>query len=134
MAKKKKKQTKRKSTSKKSTKPEKKDDSASTFWPITGAIVLLLLAFLLLLGSFSAGGPLPEQMFTGVFQLLGNAAYFVPVALACLGVWKFKAEGHKVPLQEFVSIVVFLWAFAGWLFITFSTTEALTSGANGGGG
>lgn len=134
MAKKKKKQTKKKSASKKTQKATKADDSASTFWPITGAIILLLLAFLLLLGSFSAGGPLPEQMFDGVFWLLGNAAYFVPVALACLGVWKIKAEGYKVPLQEFVSIVAFLWLFAGWLSVTFSTTEAITNGTDGNGG
>ncbi len=134
MAKKKKKQTKRKSTSSKAVKATKSDDSASTFWPITGAIILLLAAFLLLLGSLSAGGPLPEQMFDGVFWLFGNAAYFVPVALACLGVWKIKAEGHKVPLQEFVSITIFLWLFAGWLSVTFSTTEAIINGATNGNG
>ncbi len=128
----KKKQTKRKPAQKKK-KQSKTEDASNSFWPITGAILLLIAAFLILLGSFSTGGPLPVSMFAGVFWALGNAAYLVPLALACLGVWKIKSETHKVPLQEFVSITGFLILFSGWLSVTF-TPNASPNGTVSSGG
>lgn len=134
MAKKKKKTSRKTAASKKKQPAKKKAEpsSANSFWPITGAILLLLLAFLLLLGSFRSGGPLPVSMFEGVFTALGNAAYVLPVVLACLGVWKIKAESHKVPLQEFVSILAFLLLFSTWLSVTFTSVRGQASSQSGG--
>lgn len=122
MAKKKnKKTTKRKPTSKKSNKASKQAEqaAANSFWPLAGAILLLVLAFFVLLGSFSTGGPLPVRLFEGVSWALGNAAYIVPIALVCLGVWKIKGESHKIPLQEFASVIGFFIIFSSWLAVTF---------------
>lgn len=133
MAKKKKKSTKKASSKKKqSSKKKASEATANSFWPITGAILLLLLAFLLLLGSFRSGGPLPVSMFDGTFTALGNAAYVLPVVLACLGVWKIRSESHKVPLQEFISIIAFLLLFSSWLSVTFTPVRGQAGQQSGG--
>jgi S-DNA-T family DNA segregation ATPase FtsK/SpoIIIE len=126
---KRKKQTRRKTTRKK----KNEAPMPSNFWPIVGAILMFLLAFFLLLGSFNTGGPLPVAIFDGAYWIFGNVAYLTSVGLVCFGVWKFKNESHKIPLQEFVSVIGFLIVLASWLHVTFSSrsSSAQTDSAGG---
>lgn len=124
---KKKKQSKKQANSKKK-QPEKKPEQM--FWPVAGAILLFVLAFFILLGSFNSGGPLPQALFDGSEWALGTAAYTLPFALAALAVWKIRSETHKIPLQEFFSIVSFLIVFSAWLHVTFPQDSRLASALN----
>ena len=80
----------------------------SPFWALAGAILLILLALFLLLGGFGTGGPLPVNMFEGVYWALGYAAYLSPLALVYFGVLKFVDEERKVPLGKFLGMLSFL--------------------------
>src|SRR5690348_8933258 len=85
---------------KKSARKKKSDVEAverSPFWPLSWAIAMILGGLLLMLGGFGAGGPLPVNLFHGTYWLFGWAAYLAPFALAYWGVFKFGAEGHKLP-------------------------------------
>lgn len=100
----------------------------SAFWPLTGAILLILLAVFLLLGGFGTGGPLPINMFEGVYWALGYAAYLSPLALIYFGALKFIDEDRKVPLGKFLSMLSFVLASALLMHTVFA------SGGNGGHG
>lgn len=124
---KKKKQSKKKTQAKKK-QPEKKQEQV--FWPVAGAILLFVVAFFILLGGFDSGGPLPQGMFNGSEWAFGTAAYVVPFALSALAVWKIRSESHKIPLQEFFSVVSFLVVLSAWLHVTFPV-ESITDRALG---
>ncbi len=96
----------------------------SQFWPYAGAIILLVAAFFLMLGGFGTGGPLPVNMFEGAYWLLGRAAYFSPIALFFLGVWKFKSEDRRIPLTKLTSMFAFLVLAASFLHVIFATQTA----------
>src|SRR5579863_3844389 len=87
----------------------KVDDKAlahSPFWAYSAAVVLMLLALFVLLGGFNAGGVLPVNLFHGSYWLVGWAAYALPIALVYAGVYKFKTEDHRIPLDKLISIVL----------------------------
>lgn len=121
----KKKKSKSKAKSRKAAEPAFKEKSA--FWPLTGAILLIMLAVFLTLGGFGTGGPLPVNMFEGVYWALGYAAYLSPLALIYFGVLKFTDEDRKVPLGKFLGMLIFVLASATLLHTLFA------SGNNGGG-
>jgi DNA segregation ATPase FtsK/SpoIIIE, S-DNA-T family len=100
MAKKKKKSNKKKSSEAISVK--------SPFWPLTGAILLILAGLFLLLGGFGTGGPLPQNMFDGVYWAFGWAAYLAPLALVYFGVVKFINESYEVPLNKLIAMLSFV--------------------------
>jgi S-DNA-T family DNA segregation ATPase FtsK/SpoIIIE len=105
----------------------------STFWPLAGAIGLFILAFLLLLGGFGVGGPLPVNLFKGAYWLLGWAAYATPVALAYWGVHKFAAEDRQIPLEKFIGMWCVLLFASCWAQVSFATKNATGwSGGHGG--
>lgn len=106
----------------------------SPFWPLAGAVLLMILAFFLLLGGFGTGGPLPINLFKGVYELLGWAAYLTPSALVLFGVWKFQSEDYQVPLHRAVSTLAFLAAAAAWLQVGFVTVDEVTKEFAGGHG
>ncbi|MCA9348326.1 DNA translocase FtsK 4TM domain-containing protein [Candidatus Saccharibacteria bacterium] len=90
------------------------------FWRQTASLLLFLMAIFLLLGSFGAGGALPRAMF-GVFDwTFGLAAYLAPLALAYFAVLKFRAEDHKIPLSNAVSMFLLMVFLAGFLFTAFA--------------
>lgn len=95
---------------------------------------MILVAFFLFLGGFGAGGPLPVNMFNGVYWALGWAAYFAPVALVFFGVHKFRSPDHQIPLSKFVSMTAFLVASAAWFQVAFVTVSdnGEVSGGHGG--
>jgi S-DNA-T family DNA segregation ATPase FtsK/SpoIIIE len=106
----------------------------SPFWAYVGAVGLMLLAVFLLLGGFGTGGPLPVNMFHGVYWLLGWVAYFTPVALMYWGIYKFKAEDRRIPLTNLVSMVVVLVFASGWAYTAFASKDQLGEWSGGHGG
>lgn len=124
MAKSKKKKSKAKSR-KAAPAPIAKEPSA--FWPLAGAIFLMLLALFLGLGGFGTGGPLPINMFNGVYEAFGYAAYLIPPALLYFGILKFKDEDRRIPLGKLISVLVFLLASSALMHTMF-----ISSSGNGG--
>lgn len=112
----------------------KEAKSESTFWPLAGAIVLMLLAVFLLIGGFGAGGPLPVNMFNGVYWTLGWAAYFTSLALFYFGVHKFKSEDRQIPLGKLVSMTTFVISMSVLFHVAFAQKDSTAelSGGNGG--
>jgi S-DNA-T family DNA segregation ATPase FtsK/SpoIIIE len=106
----------------------------SNFWPLTGAILLLLIAVFLLLGGFGTGGPLPVNLFKGVYVALGYAAYLSPLALVYFGVLKFKSEDHIIPLGKLLGMLGFVLASAALMHVLFANpAEAMAvQGGHGG--
>lgn len=106
MAKKKKRSTKK---NQKNSKTEKPDNG---FWQLSFAILLFVAAFLLTLGGFGTGGPLPVGAFEQVYSLLGWTAYIIPFSLIFFAVHKFRAEDRRVPLIKFSSMLAFLFSMS----------------------
>lgn len=105
----------------------------SAFWPYFGGVFLFILALFLLLGGFNTGGTLPVGLFGGAYATLGAAAYLLPLALICWGVYKFKSEDHRVPIGKFFSMVGLLVVLAGWFFAAFAEKSgAVYEGGYGG--
>ncbi|HEY9712938.1 MAG TPA: DNA translocase FtsK 4TM domain-containing protein, partial [Chroococcales cyanobacterium] len=123
---KKKKQTRKK-------KAEPVETKESIFWPLAGAILLMLAAFLLLLGGFGTGGPLPVDMFKGAYGAFGWAAYLTPIALAYWGIYKFKAEDRRIPLGKLTSMFGVLIFASSWLYVSFASKD-VSGGWQGGHG
>jgi S-DNA-T family DNA segregation ATPase FtsK/SpoIIIE len=96
----------------------------SPFWALSGAVLLEVAAFLLLLGGFGTGGPLPINLFHGAYWTLGWAAYLTPLALAYWGVHKFKAEDRQIPLANFVGMLAVLLFASAWSHVTFASKIA----------
>ena len=123
---------KKKQTRKKKAAPVEAEPS--TFWPLAGAIFLIILAFLLLLGGFGTGGPLPVDLFKGAYWALGWAAYLTPVALVYWGVYKFKSEDRQIPLGKLWSMIGVLVFAAAWLHVSFASQDPSAGWIGGHGG
>ncbi len=106
----------------------------STFWPLAGAIILMVAAVFVLLGGFGSGGPLPKDLFHGVYWTLGWAAYLTPIVLVFWGITKFKTENKKVPLGQFISMLAGLAFAASWFYVLFASKDASGAYAGGHGG
>lgn len=102
----------------------------SSFWAAAGAVLLILVAVFILIGGFGTGGSLPKGLFHGVYWGLGWGAFLTPIALIFFGILKFKDEKHEIPLNRLISMIVFLAASAGWLFVSFASH---VNGSYGGG-
>src|SRR4051794_24313350 len=114
---------------KKQTKKGKAEASQeSVFWPLAGGVLLLVLAFLLLLGGFGTGGPLPKNLFHGAYWAFGWAAYLTIFACALWGVLKFNAEDRKIPFGKVMSMLVALLFASAWLHTMFATAAAVPGG------
>ncbi|HVI60788.1 MAG TPA: DNA translocase FtsK 4TM domain-containing protein, partial [Candidatus Saccharimonadales bacterium] len=129
---------KKKPVKKRATKTTKAAKAAapeqSQFWALSGAIALMLLAFLLLLGGFGIGGPLPVNLFHGAYWLLGWVAYITPVALVYWGVYKFAAEDRQIPLDKLAGMLAVLLFASCWSYVTFAVKAAGQSWHGGHGG
>lgn len=108
--------------------------SQSNFWPLTWAIILLLVAVFLLLGGFGSGGPMPVDMFKGVYRALGYAAYLSPLALIYFGVLKFKSEDYRIPLVKLVGMFGFVLSSAALMHVLFANPDIALSASHGGHG
>jgi S-DNA-T family DNA segregation ATPase FtsK/SpoIIIE len=106
----------------------------SPFWAQAGAIGLMILAFLLLLGGFGIGGPLPVNLFHGDYWLLGWVAYLTPVALVYWGVHKLVAEDKQIPLEKLVGMLSVLVFASCWAYVAFATKPPHGSWGGGHGG
>ncbi|HTB48464.1 MAG TPA: DNA translocase FtsK 4TM domain-containing protein [Verrucomicrobiae bacterium] len=106
----------------------------SPFWALSGAIILVLVALLLLLGGFGTGGPLPVNLFHGVYWTLGWAAYLSPVALAYWGVYKFTAEDRKISPGKLLGMLAVLLFASGLSDTVFASKNVAGSWTGGHGG
>jgi S-DNA-T family DNA segregation ATPase FtsK/SpoIIIE len=106
----------------------------SPFWALSGGILLCLLALFLLLGSFGTGGPLPVNLFKGVYAVFGWAAYLSPIALAYWGVYKFISEDRRIPFAKLLSMIGVLLFSSGWLYVSFATRDTAGNWVGGFGG
>jgi S-DNA-T family DNA segregation ATPase FtsK/SpoIIIE len=98
-----------------------------------GAVGLVLLAFLLLLGGFGTGGPLPVGLFHGAYWTFGWAGYLVPVVLAAWGVSKFVSEERRLTFGQVSGMVGLMLFASSWSYTAFATrTKAGWSGGHGG--
>jgi len=117
---------------------KKKVDAAkaeqTSFWALSGAIGLMILGFLLLLGGFGLGGPLPVKLFEGAYWALGWAAYITPLATVYWGVYKFKAEDHQIPLNNLLAMLAVLFFSSSWFYVTFASKSASGDWSGGHGG
>ncbi|HYH35971.1 MAG TPA: DNA translocase FtsK 4TM domain-containing protein, partial [Candidatus Saccharimonadales bacterium] len=126
---KKKKPVKRKKAAAKAVAPDH-----SQFFAQAGAVLLIIAALLLLLGGFGTGGPLPVNLFHGVYWALGWAAYFAPVAFIYWGVYKFKAEDGHIPLPNLLGMLAVLVFSSGWFYTAAVHKNAQGDWAGGHGG
>jgi S-DNA-T family DNA segregation ATPase FtsK/SpoIIIE len=106
----------------------------SPFWAQAGAVGLMLLAFLLLLGGFSIGGPLPVNLFHGAYWSLGWVAYLTPVALVYWGIHKLVAEDKQIPLEKLLGMLAVLLFASCWSYVAFATKTAHSGWGGGHGG
>jgi DNA segregation ATPase FtsK/SpoIIIE, S-DNA-T family len=106
----------------------------SPIWAYTGAVTLMLLAFLLLLGGFGTGGPLPVDLFHGAYWLFGWAAYLTPVALASWGGYKFIAEDQRIALSKLSGMTGLLLFTSCWFYAAFATKNPAGDWHGGHGG
>jgi S-DNA-T family DNA segregation ATPase FtsK/SpoIIIE len=125
---------KKKTTRKKSSKASEAALEKSRFWAMSGAMLLIVLAFLLLLGGFGTGGPLPVNLFHWAYMIFGWAAYLTPVALAYWGVHKLRAEDKQIPLTNFVGMLAVLLFASAWAQVSFvsKTDSGSWQGGHGG--
>jgi S-DNA-T family DNA segregation ATPase FtsK/SpoIIIE len=106
----------------------------SPFWAYTGAVVLVLLAFLLLIGGFGTGGPLPVDLFHGAYWLFGWAAYLTPVVLAAWGIYKFAAEDRRLSVGQLSGMTGLLLFASCWGHTAFASKAAAGGWQGGHGG
>jgi len=123
---------KKKQTRKKAEKAEYREQSA--FWQLSGAILMFLLAIFVLLGSFGTGGPLPQNLYHGVYWAIGWGGILVPVALVFFGILKFNSEDRQIPLAKMSSMLAFITMAASWLHVGFTTKleSGVFTGGHGG--
>lgn len=107
---------------KKQTRRKAEEVERSPFWPLTGAILLFVVALFLLLGGFGTGGPLPQALFNGAYNVFGWASYLLPFALMYWGVYKFTSEDHQIPLSRLLSMLGVLIFSSSWLHTAFSSS------------
>ncbi len=106
----------------------------SPFWDLSAGILLCVVALFALLGGFGTGGPLPKDLFKGVYAAFGWAGYLVPFALAYWGIFKFTSEDRKMPLGKLLGLLAGLAFGAGLLMSMFATHNADGSFSGGHGG
>lgn len=106
----------------------------SPFWALSGAILLMVLALFLLLGGFGTGGPLPVNLFHGMYWAFGWAAYLTPVAFAYWGVYKFMAEDRRIPLGKLTGMLAVLLFASAWFYtaLVSRTGDGAWAGGHGG--
>ncbi|HSX06161.1 MAG TPA: DNA translocase FtsK 4TM domain-containing protein [Candidatus Saccharimonadia bacterium] len=124
---------KKKKSSKKKSAPAEVPRERSPFWGYSAAVLLILLALFMLLGGFGTGGALPKGLFGAGYWLFGYGAWLTPVALVYGGVYKFRAEDHRIPLGNLFSMAALLTFASSWFHTAFATKE-LTGAVTGGHG
>jgi S-DNA-T family DNA segregation ATPase FtsK/SpoIIIE len=95
----------------------------SPFWRLSGATALILLAVLLLLGGFGTGGKGPVNVFHVFYFLFGLAAYFLPIGLAWIGIYMYKTEDHKLPVNKTSGVLATLIFGGGFFYTVFAKTN-----------
>jgi len=125
---------KKKKSSKKKSAPPAPPRERSPFWGYSAAILLILVALFMLLGGFGTGGALPKGLFGAGYWLFGYGAWLTPLALVYGGVYKFKAEDHRVPFGNLFSMAALLTFASSLFFSAFATKEptGVVTGGHGG--
>jgi S-DNA-T family DNA segregation ATPase FtsK/SpoIIIE len=97
--------------------------SKSPFWRLSGATALILLALLLLLGGFGTGGNGPVHVFHAFYWMFGLAAYFLPLGLAYIGIYMYRTEDHKLPVNKTSGVLAVLIFGGGFFYTVFAKTN-----------
>ncbi len=111
---------------KKKRKSRVEEKEPNLFWRQAAAVLLFLAAVFLVLGGFGAGGPLPKNMFGGVYWAFGWASWLAPVALVYFAVLKFKTDDHKVPLSNSISMIALVAFLASFLHVGLADKSGTT--------
>jgi len=114
---------KKKKTSRKKKAEAAPAASKSPFWRLSGATALIVLAVLLLLGGFGTGGTGPVKVFHAFYWMFGLAAYFLPIGLAYLGIYMYKSEDHKLPINKTSGVLAVLIFGGGFFYTVFAKTN-----------
>lgn len=125
---------KKKPTKRKVTKKAVVESEPSMFWPMAGAILLMLLAVFVLLGLFGTGGPLPKNLYSGVYWALGWSGFLIPVILVTFGYHKFVSDDKQIPIGTFFSAVALQTVLASLFHVLFAARQLDGSFTGGHGG
>jgi S-DNA-T family DNA segregation ATPase FtsK/SpoIIIE len=120
---------------KKNTKSKKQAPAQrSPFWAYAGAVVLVLSGIFILIGGFNAGGTLPITLYEVAQNILGYAAFILPVYLIYWGTSKFIAEGQKAPTKRLTSLLIAIFLLSALFDITVAKSGNVSAGGAVGGG
>jgi S-DNA-T family DNA segregation ATPase FtsK/SpoIIIE len=106
----------------------------SPFWAYAGAVVLLLTGIFVLIGGFNAGGTLPLTLFDVAKNILGYAAFVLPIYLVYWGAAKFLSADQKAPTKRLTSLFIAILLLAGLFDITVAKSGNVSAGGAVGGG
>ncbi len=98
------------------------------------AIIFAAVGLLLVLAAFHFGGTLVSSIFTGLRQVLGYAAYLLPIVCGILAWLLFQSDTYEVGARNYTGLGGFLLALSGLLHITTTPANALSVAQAGNGG
>ncbi len=122
---------------KKTTRKKKVEEVAaarSPFWIFSVGVILVLVGLLLLLGSFGTGGTGPTHIFNAVYWVFGLAAFITPIALIYWGIYIFRSEEHKVPVNKLSGMFALLLFLSGFSYSIFVSKDINGNWSGGHGG
>jgi len=123
---------KKKATKRKKVEPASVEKSPVI--PLSIAILMLLIALIILLGGFGTGGVVPKGLFHGFYYLFGWSAYLVPIIVAYLAIYKFKAENYKLSVDKISGMLALLLFASGFTYTAFAKKDLSGNWINGHGG
>lgn len=98
------------------------------------ALLLIAFALLLVLASFNIGGSLPSMLIVGLRQVVGYAAYMLPVLFAVLAAMLFMDDRYELTGLSYAGFIGVILALTGLLHVGAASASAQTIAAAGQGG
>ena len=134
MAKQSKKRSKKSAGRSKKSKQPAKQPEQNVFWAQVIGFLTIVLAVLIIFGSFSTGGSLPNWLFDTCRKLVGLSAYFLPFILIYGAVIKLRSEDIRLKRSMFIGLVVLILTMAGLFHLFTDSTQSLSIAERGDGG
>ena len=103
--------SRKKSTRTKEVKPE--HELPGGFWRQVVAVLMIVAAVVLIFTWFGEGGDALNAIHKTALDIIGYAAYFVPVLLVYLAVKIFRTEGNTLPVVVWVASLLIIFWIAG---------------------
>lgn len=80
------------------------------FWHQTFAVIMIALALFFVITWFGQGGTVLNSIHQFFFNIIGHAAYFIPVLLVYLAVKIFRSENNRIAAAVYIaSILMIIW-------------------------